>query len=162
MYVTRNVSLFSYSSSSLRTWQAAYEQFGKGVDIPGSNSGWSGFDLGANGRSEGEQILPSAARPCFGTGVKTILSRRDYRTEPGVLTPGIRPKMIRPERAADMWYQQFVCLAFYVSHEPILAPLQGGVLFLSTPGVKTQGLVLQSLGTKAHNCPQNRQHQGMK
>jgi hypothetical protein len=53
-----------------------------------------------------------------------ILSQRDYRTKPGVLTPGIRPKMIRPERAADTWYQRLVSLASCVSEEPILAPLQ--------------------------------------
>jgi hypothetical protein len=29
----------------------------------------------------------------------------------------------RRKRAADTWSQQFVCLAFYVSREPILAPL---------------------------------------
>jgi hypothetical protein len=33
------------------------------------------------------------------TGLETILSRRDCRTEPGVLTPGIRAKMIRPHKA---------------------------------------------------------------
>gem|GEM_PF-7015510 len=53
------------------------------------------------------------------TGVKTILSRRDTRTKPGVLTPGIRPKMIRPEGVAETCCPQLVRLASYVSEDPI-------------------------------------------
>jgi hypothetical protein len=53
--------------------------------------------------------------------------------------------MIRPAGAVDTWYQQLVGLASCVSEEPILSPLQGCVFSLSTPGVETPGLVLQSL-----------------
>jgi hypothetical protein len=31
-----------------------------------------------------------------------IVSRRDYRTQPGVLTPGIDQKTARPEEAGDI------------------------------------------------------------
>jgi hypothetical protein len=31
--------------------------------------------------------------------VSQIMSRRDLRTQPGVLTPGANPKMLRPHKA---------------------------------------------------------------
>jgi hypothetical protein len=95
--------------------------------------------------SSSNRTARSAGASILRTGVKTILSRRDYRTKPGVLTPGICPRMIRPAGAADTWYQQRVFLASYLSEEPILASRQGAVLFPSPPGVKTAGLVLPSL-----------------
>ena len=36
-----------------------------------------------------------------GPVIQSDLSRRDYRTQPGVLTPGTDSKTVRPEGAAD-------------------------------------------------------------
>jgi|GEM_PF-6882921 len=118
--------------------------------------------------SDTPELRRSGAASVLRTGVKATLSRRDYRTKPGGLTPGIRPEMIRlPVRrsfgnagrmrkgAADTWYQRPVCLTSYVSEESIRAPGQSGVLFLLTPGVKTPGLVLQSLRDKSSQLSTN-------
>jgi hypothetical protein len=74
---------------------------------------------------------------------------RDYRTQPGVLTPGIRSKTIRPERAADSWDQRLVRLALYLSEEVILPPLQGGAFFYRHLGLKPQAKSYSPFGTKS-------------
>jgi hypothetical protein len=83
---------------------------------------------------------------------------RDYRTQPGVLTPGIRSKTIRPERAADSWERRLVWLAFYLSEEVIPPPFQGGTLFYRHLGLKPQLSPIVPLGQRAESCPQNRCH----
>src|ERR1700722_20275732 len=76
--------------------------------------------------------------------VREVLSRRDYRTQPGVLTPGNRPKKARPEGAADRCDRRLVRLGLTYLLTSSTAPL-GRAVFLSAPGVKTPGSVLKSL-----------------
>ena len=51
--------------------------------------------------------VPSDVEPNLWTGLRMgLLSRRDYRTQPGVLTPGTRPKIAPPCLSAvvpGMW-----------------------------------------------------------
>ena len=72
------------------------------------------------------------------------LSRRDYRSQPGVLTPGIRKKRIRPEGAADCYDRRLVYLRRQSRGTGSTAPT-GRAPFFGNPGVKTPGLVLSSL-----------------
>jgi hypothetical protein len=75
------------------------------------------------------------------------LSRRDKRTEPGVLTPGIYKKMVRPEWAAERGFVLPKCrpdLKRTVCH-----PFRVRSLVGSIPGVKTPGSVLLSLRDKS-------------
>ena len=64
------------------------------------------------------------------------LSRRDNRTQPGVLTPGRSKSQARPERAADGY-----SYGLFDIFDPntFLPPFQGGLVLASAPGVKTPG-----------------------
>src|ERR1700760_3392717 len=79
------------------------------------------------------------------------LSRRDNRTQPGVSTPGTahhRPALKGRQRIGYRWFVRSTSTLEGV----ILPPLQGGPPILSTPAVKTPGLVLSSLRDK-FGCP---------
>jgi hypothetical protein len=78
------------------------------------------------------------------TAVSEVLSRRDYRTQPGVLTPGKRSKEACPEGATDRCDRRLVRLGLTYQRTSSTAPL-GRAVFLSAPGVKTPGSVLKSL-----------------
>jgi hypothetical protein len=83
-----------------------------------------------------------ASKTC--TAVREVLSRRDYRTQPGVSTPGNRSKKARPERAADRCDRRLVRLGLTYLRTSSTAPF-GRAVFLSVSGVKTPGSVLKSL-----------------
>ena len=80
------------------------------------------------------------------TGV--ILSRRDLRTQPGVLTPGEHQKTARPKGAVDMG------LKFGGSKHGFLTtlcrPLGAGPFLLGIPGLKPRAESSSPFGTKSN------------
>jgi hypothetical protein len=67
------------------------------------------------------------------------MSRRDLRTQPGVLTPDADPKTHRPEGAVEPVPQIGKTLAKPRVDHNYLPPLQGGSFLRHVPGVKTPG-----------------------
>jgi hypothetical protein len=103
-----------------------------------SNSVPSGF------RAEGDSV--------------SDLSRRDERTQPGVLTPGVDKKMARPEGAAERVLRcrprfETNCLSPFSSFVPCSRNYGGQAGCVSRgwiyPWVKTPGSVLLSLRDKS-------------
>ena len=112
------------------------------------------------------------------TDVKAgFLSRRDNRTEPGVLTPGTNKKTSRPEGGGRTVVSDFCRRSQTKRRSEHLAPLQGASWLGPVPGVTPQaqsysprphryakrcgpGLrdKIRILGTKIdlNTCPQNR------
>ena len=72
-----------------------------------------------------------------------LLSRRDERTKPGVLTPGTVNFVVRPERATDGSVEPMSS-----SITNLFRPFGAARHLKPFPGVKTPGLVLQSLRDK--------------
>jgi hypothetical protein len=69
-----------------------------------------------------------------------ILSRRDLRTKPGVLTPGTDPKRsARPERAEDDPFLYPTRSSMFHAETYLYRPYRAGLLFCNVPGVKTPG-----------------------
>jgi hypothetical protein len=84
------------------------------------------------------------------TDVKAgFLSRRDNRTEPGVLTPGTDKKTSRPEGGGRTVVSDWCRRSQTKRRSEHLAPLQGASWFGAVPGVKTPGSVLWSLRDKS-------------
>jgi hypothetical protein len=75
------------------------------------------------------------------------LSRRDKRTEPGVLTPGIDPTHERTLKGSQT--VRFKSRSTFGSATSASAAPSGRTIFSSIPGVKTPGLVLLSLRDKS-------------
>jgi hypothetical protein len=76
--------------------------------------------------------------PSFGpNGPSLALSRRDYRTQPGVLTPGNTPTS-RPALKGRKIFLIDGSLgkALGTAATPVLPPLQGGTFFDRHPGLK--------------------------
>ena len=76
--------------------------------------------------------------PLFGpNGPSLALSRRDYRTQPGVLTPGNTPTP-RPALKGRKIFLIDGSLgkALRTAGTPVLPPLQGGTFFDRPPGLK--------------------------
>ena len=69
----------------------------------------------------------------------SLLSRRDYRTQPGVLTPGAGQKAARPEGAVGSAPQISTAITNWAVDQNCLPPLQGGSFLGLVPGVKTPG-----------------------
>jgi hypothetical protein len=67
------------------------------------------------------------------------LSRRDDRTQPGVSTPGLLARAVRPEGAADLVFHNKTPMKFGTNYLP---PFQGELIIRIHPGVKTPGSVL--------------------
>ena len=88
--------------------------------------------MAENGR-EGGRIMVGYRR----WTVVWTLSRRDKRTQPGVLTPGIRKKTVRPVGAVERGSNNQVANHYLGPDD--LPPLQGGFMMLYLPGVKTPG-----------------------
>jgi len=114
------------------------------IDQVFSNSAYAGCnsDRAQYSDAPSRQHAGVASKTC--TAVGEVLSRRDYRTQPGVSTPGNRSKKGRPERAADRCDRRLVRLGLTYLRTSSTAPL-GRAVFLSAPGVKTPGSVLKSL-----------------
>jgi hypothetical protein len=72
------------------------------------------------------------------TGAR-VLSRRDLRTQPGVLTPGTGSKNARPKGAVDVVPEIGKTLAKPSVYHNSLPPLQGGPLAGHVPGPKAFG-----------------------
>ena len=70
-----------------------------------------------------------------------LLCRTDFRTQPGLLTPGYDGKRIRPDGAVGTRYPRNLGIN-------CLSPLQGEIHDADLPGVKTPGSVLKSLRDK--------------
>jgi hypothetical protein len=78
------------------------------------------------------------------------VSRRDKRTEPGVLTPGADPApRTRPERAA---HNSFEILFHSVAQRLAPSPLQGGLSLHRPLGLKPQAESCNPFGTNS-DCP---------
>src|SRR3984885_14049529 len=75
------------------------------------------------------------------------LSRRDLRTQPGVLTPGIDQKIARPERAEDI--RSTVCLRRHRFVTTFGRPFRAGSFSVVNPGLKPRAESLSPFGTKA-------------
>jgi hypothetical protein len=67
-----------------------------------------------------------------------ILSRRDYRTQPGVLTPGNDQKTVRPEGAKENPFRVSSSLHSLLATPPY-RPVRAGPLWVGYPGFKTPG-----------------------
>ena len=67
------------------------------------------------------------------------MSRRDLRTQPGVLTPGADPKTPSPEGAVEPAPKTGETLTKPGVNHNYLPPLQGGSFLGHVPGVKTPG-----------------------
>jgi hypothetical protein len=79
-----------------------------------------------------------------------FLSRRESRTKPGVLTLGSDKNNARPERAEEDRSELPLNIRDYQPNMPIPAAPSGRNAFLGPiPGVKTPGLVLESLRDKS-------------
>jgi len=64
------------------------------------------------------------------------LSRRDYRTKPGVLTPGINSNIVPALKGRQNWDSKLVCSrSVWVSTAISIAPL-GRAVFDRSPGLK--------------------------
>jgi adenosylcobinamide-phosphate synthase len=75
------------------------------------------------------------------------LSRRDARTQPGVLTPGIDQKIARPERAEDI--RSTFCLRRRRFVTIFCRPFRAGSFSVVNPGLKPRAESLSPFGTKA-------------
>jgi hypothetical protein len=83
-----------------------------------------------------------------------LISRRDNRTQPGVLTPGNSRSRTRPERAADSSFQDLVRSA-PVCHSHSTAPLGRIVLESDTWGLKPQAESCYPFGISSAGRPFN-------
>jgi hypothetical protein len=88
------------------------------------------------------------------------LSQRDYRTEPGVLTPGVDKIRCRPAGAVESLPQIGKTLTRRAAGPNYLPPLQGGSSLNVFLGLKPQAESCSPFGTKnlPDACPQNRSH----
>jgi hypothetical protein len=76
------------------------------------------------------------------------LSRRDVRTQPGVLTPGTGQKIARPERAEDI-RSAASCLRTNRLLTTFYRPFRAGSFSVVNPGLKPRAESLSPFGTKA-------------
>jgi hypothetical protein len=77
---------------------------------------------------------------CRRTGVQRDLSRRDYRTQPGVLTPGTDLRNgLALKRRRRIWFRSSKGYINSEFGDAFLPALQGGPVFADEPGLKTPG-----------------------
>jgi hypothetical protein len=83
----------------------------------------------------------------------SVLSRRDSRTQPGVLTPGAYKKKRRPEGAVEAMPQVCKTLIKRAVDQNCLPPLQGGSFLACSPGLKPRAESCSPFGTKTSVIP---------
>jgi adenosylcobinamide-phosphate synthase len=98
-------------------------------------------------------VVFAAAGVCLSVSFCGSLSRRDVRTQPGVLTPGADRKIPRPESAEDIRF------AFHLPpHYPVTtfySTFRAGSFSFGDPGLKPRAESLRPFGTKVAIVPTN-------
>ena len=92
-------------------------------------------------------VVFAAGGVCLALSFCGNLSRRDERTQPGVLTPGIDQKMARPERAEDICCPRFVWSTSSLLRYRLYRPSRAGAYFNRYLGLKPQAESSSPFGT---------------